>query len=54
MYDCEKCKKRNKATKKFDLVRVPRYLLVVLKRFSGISSKIRSTINFPMELDLSK
>ena len=53
MYDCEKCRKRNKATKKFDLVKLPKYLMVVFKRFSGITSKIKSTISFPIDLDLS-
>lgn len=68
LWYCPKCKDHKQATKKMDIYRVPKYLIIHLKRFktsrvhsigsyyfSGGSSKITTNIDFPLEnLDLSK
>eukprot|EP00463_Aulacantha_scolymantha_P001607 TRINITY_DN222_c0_g2_i2.p1 TRINITY_DN222_c0_g2~~TRINITY_DN222_c0_g2_i2.p1 ORF type:complete len:243 (+),score=59.80 TRINITY_DN222_c0_g2_i2:89-730(+) len=54
---CNKCKKHQLATKKFDLWTLPEILIIHLKRFSYTRyhrDKITSVVSFPLEnLDLS-
>ncbi|RKP20018.1 cysteine proteinase, partial [Rozella allomycis CSF55] len=55
---CKKCKKHQQATKKFDLWRLPEFLVVHLKRFSYnrfFRDKIDTFIDYPIEgLSLAK
>lgn len=57
LWYCPKCKKHQRATKKFDLWRMPEILVVHLKRFSHSRTwrdKIDALIDFPIsELDLT-
>ncbi|KAI8972314.1 hypothetical protein BDB01DRAFT_730209 [Pilobolus umbonatus] len=57
LWYCPKCKKHQRATKKFDLWRMPEIMVVHLKRFSHSRTwrdKIDSLIDFPIEgLDLT-
>ncbi len=53
-YGCENCGKFNKAHKRMELVQLPRYLMVVLKRFSGVGSKIKQRVDVPLSLDLTQ
>ena len=49
---CEKCKKKTLFKKTLEIERLPKYLVLVLKRFKYIltnSIKIRKLINFPLE-----
>eukprot|EP01104_Vermistella_antarctica_P015714 TRINITY_DN5224_c0_g1_i1.p1 TRINITY_DN5224_c0_g1~~TRINITY_DN5224_c0_g1_i1.p1 ORF type:complete len:1284 (+),score=421.09 TRINITY_DN5224_c0_g1_i1:265-4116(+) len=54
---CSNCEEHKQATKKFDLWRLPDYLVVHLKRFAGSSytrRKLETMVDFPVEgLDLS-
>ncbi|KAI8889866.1 cysteine proteinase [Backusella circina FSU 941] len=58
LWYCPKCKKHQKATKKFDLWRLPEIMVVHLKRFSHsrtLRDKIDALIDFPTtELDLTE
>jgi ubiquitin C-terminal hydrolase len=40
LYDCEKCKKKSKATKKLSLTTTPNYLMIALKKFTQSGKKI--------------
>ncbi|XP_033647195.1 ubiquitin carboxyl-terminal hydrolase 15-like [Asterias rubens] len=55
---CPECKKHQEATKKFDLWRLPKILVVHLKRFSYTRfwrDKLDTVVNFPLEdLDMSQ
>ncbi|KAJ3125443.1 ubiquitin-specific protease doa4 [Nowakowskiella sp. JEL0407] len=55
---CPRCKKRRKASKKLEIVRLPAILLVHLKRFyfqGPFRNKIETTVDFPLtDLDLTK
>ena len=56
-YQCEKCKKKNRASKKLQLNRTPKILVLHLKRFKVFprKQKLTETINFPLKkLDLQK
>jgi ubiquitin C-terminal hydrolase len=49
---CEKCKKKTLFKKTLEIERLPKYLVLVLKRFKYIltsSVKIQKLINFPLE-----
>ena len=48
MYDCEKCKKKSKATKKLSLTKTPNYLMIVLKKFTPSGKKILDRIKYPL------
>ncbi|KAJ2001738.1 hypothetical protein H4R26_003973, partial [Coemansia thaxteri] len=58
LWYCGKCKEQQKATKKFDLWRVPEILVVHLKRFQHSRAwrdKIDAFVDFPLEsLDLTQ
>ncbi|KAI9252990.1 hypothetical protein BDA99DRAFT_520573 [Phascolomyces articulosus] len=58
LWYCPRCKKRQRASKKFDLWRVPEIVVVHLKRFSHTKTwrdKIDTLIDFPLEgLDLTE
>jgi len=54
LYECEKCKKKSKASKKLALTKTPNYLMIVLKKFTHNGIKIEDRIKYPMELDLKK
>jgi len=47
MPTCESCKTRRKSTKRYTLYRLPKILVVHLKRFSG-RQKLSSTVTFPL------
>ena len=55
---CEACKTRRKSTKRYTLYRLPKILVVHLKRFSGSErtrQKMSSVVNFPLSgLSLSR
>lgn len=56
---CNRCKEFRQATKKFDLWRLPRILVIHLKRFSYKNrywrEKLETLVDFPLhDLDLSK
>ena len=40
LYDCEKCKRKSKASKKMTLTKSPNYLMIVLKKFTLSGKKI--------------
>lgn len=48
LYNCEKCNKKVKATKKMELDILPKYLIIALKRFDK-RKKIDNPVNFPLE-----
>jgi len=53
---CGRCKEHMKATKKMDVYKLPKILMLSLKRFKGAhgSSKIESVVDFPIQaLNLS-
>lgn len=57
-YYCEKCKKKQKATKQFTIGSPPGTLILHLKRFSydkygNEGKKLQNDVSFPRELDLS-
>ncbi|XP_008800670.3 ubiquitin carboxyl-terminal hydrolase 9-like isoform X1 [Phoenix dactylifera] len=58
MWYCPSCKEHRQATKKLDLWRLPKILVVHLKRFSYsrfLKNKLDTFVNFPVHnLDLSK
>jgi len=58
MPSCEACKTRRKSTKRYTLYRLPKILVVHLKRFSGSErtrQKMSSVVNFPLSgLSLSR
>ena len=58
MPTCERCKARRKCTKRYSLYRLPKILVVHLKRFSQsdrFKQKLSSTVTFPLNgLNLSK
>ncbi|KAI9495262.1 hypothetical protein BDB00DRAFT_259923 [Zychaea mexicana] len=58
LWYCPRCKKRQRASKKFDLWRMPEIVVVHLKRFSHTKTwrdKIDTFIDFPLEgLDLTE
>lgn len=51
-YDCEKCKRKSKAHKKFVLTKSPNFLMIVMKKFTLAGKKIEDRIKYPFELDL--
>ncbi|XP_051131118.1 ubiquitin carboxyl-terminal hydrolase 8-like [Andrographis paniculata] len=57
MWYCPKCKERRQASKKLDLWRLPKILVIHLKRFSYtrfLKNKLESFVDFPVEdFDLS-
>ncbi|KMT19301.1 hypothetical protein BVRB_1g013070 [Beta vulgaris subsp. vulgaris] len=58
MWKCPQCKERRQASKKLDLWRLPKVLVIHLKRFSynrSIKHKLDTFVNFPIyDLDLTK
>ena len=58
MPTCERCKTRRRCTKRYSLYRLPKILVVHLKRFSQsdrFKQKLSSTVTFPLNgLNLSK
>ncbi|GMH00244.1 hypothetical protein Nepgr_002083 [Nepenthes gracilis] len=53
-YQCERCKSREKAKKKFTILEAPNVLTIALKRFqSGNFRKLNKSIQFPEILDLA-
>lgn len=58
MWKCPKCEERRQASKKLDLWRLPKVLVIHLKRFSynrSIKHKLDTFVNFPLyDLDLTK
>ncbi|KAL4090510.1 hypothetical protein QTP88_025329 [Uroleucon formosanum] len=53
-WHCPKCKRSRDATKKLDIMRLPPYLIIHLKRFSSNGYKKNSNVEFPkMNLDMS-
>jgi ubiquitin C-terminal hydrolase len=43
-YKCEKCHKYNNAIIKKDILKLPKYLIITLKRYSNLNSKINNQI----------
>lgn len=58
MWKCPQCEERRQASKKLDLWRLPKVLVIHLKRFSynrSIKHKLDTFVNFPIyDLDLTK
>ncbi|KAJ8427716.1 hypothetical protein Cgig2_022190 [Carnegiea gigantea] len=58
MWKCPQCEERRQASKKLDLWRLPKVLVIHLKRFSynrSIKHKLDTHVNFPIhDLDLTK
>ncbi|XP_071807024.1 uncharacterized protein [Asterias amurensis] len=55
MVTCDKCKKKCPFIKWFSIQRFPKHLVLHLKRFSGLRSKLTTHINFPVQgLDMTK
>uniref|UniRef100_A0A803MRX8 Ubiquitin carboxyl-terminal hydrolase n=1 Tax=Chenopodium quinoa TaxID=63459 RepID=A0A803MRX8_CHEQI len=58
MWKCPQCKERRQASKKLDLWRLPKVLVIHLKRFSynrSIKHKLDTFVNFPIyDLDITK
>ncbi|KAL5235637.1 hypothetical protein ACI65C_003047 [Semiaphis heraclei] len=53
-WHCPKCKRSRDATKKLDIMRLPPYLIIHLKRFSSNGYKKNSNVEFPkVNLDMS-
>lgn len=53
-WHCPKCKRSRDATKKLDIMRLPPYLIIHLKRFSSNGYKKNSNVDFPeTDLDMS-
>ena len=46
---CNKCKELTKSTKKLDLAKLPRFLVIQLKRFSG--DHVRTKLSTPVKFD---
>ena len=53
-YLCSNCKKRNDSIKKISYEKLPRVLIVHLKRFDNFRRKIKKHINFKETLDLTR
>ena len=53
-WSCPKCKKRQPSTKKLTITRLPKNLIIHLKRFDNMLRKNNSFINYPFHLDLTK
>jgi ubiquitin carboxyl-terminal hydrolase 2/21 len=53
---CEKCKKRRKCTKRFQIEIFPKILVIHLKRFSGTRyrTKLDTKVSFPFDLNLTE
>jgi ubiquitin C-terminal hydrolase len=51
---CKKCEKLVEATKQSEIIRVPRYLIIHLKRFKDIYRKIDQLVDYGECLDMSK
>lgn len=55
LWYCSRCKKHKQAVKTLHLWRLPRVLIVCLKRFDARDRKLDALVDFPLEgLDLSK
>ncbi|XP_050522662.1 ubiquitin carboxyl-terminal hydrolase 15-like isoform X2 [Daktulosphaira vitifoliae] len=53
-WNCPKCKRNRDATKKLDIMRLPPYLIIHLKRFSSSGYKKNSFVQFPnIDLDMT-
>ena len=53
MYLCEKCKKKRKCVKRLTLYRLPKVLVIHIKRFSNSRKKVSTDVHFPrVGLDL--
>jgi ubiquitin C-terminal hydrolase len=52
-YLCQKCKRESKATKQFLIHTLPNILVLQLKRFNSLSTKLSEHIAFDMKLDMS-
>jgi ubiquitin C-terminal hydrolase len=53
LYKCEKCGKESKAKVKYEFVRLPKYLMLHIKRFDSGFNKIKSNLEYNSRLDLS-
>lgn len=54
LYKCEKCKKESKARVRYEFVRLPKYLMLHIKRFDSGFNKIKSSMQYRSQLDLSQ
>lgn len=54
MYKCSKCAKKTRAHKQFTFLDLPSVLVVHLKRFSGIHSKITKKVAYGNKLSVSR
>ena len=53
LYKCEKCSKESKAKVKYEFIRLPKYLMLHIKRFDSGFNKIKSNLEYHSKLDLS-
>lgn len=53
LYKCEKCKRESKAKVKYEFVKLPKYLILHIKRFDSMFNKIKSNLEYNKYLDLS-
>jgi len=53
-WSCPHCKKKQPSTKQLTITRLPRNLIIHLKRFDNRMNKNNSFINYPFTLDLTK
>ena len=51
-YKCDKCKRESKARVSHEFVRLPPFLLLHVKRFDDLLTKIDSKILYPSQMDL--
>lgn len=53
-WSCPHCKKKQPSTKKLTITRLPRNLIIHLKRFDNRMNKNGAFVNYPFTLDLTK
>ncbi|CCF57252.1 hypothetical protein KAFR_0C02590 [Kazachstania africana CBS 2517] len=53
-WSCPTCKKKQPSTKKLTITRLPRNLIIHLKRFDNMLNKNNSFIDYPFNLDLTE
>ena len=54
LYKCEACHRESKARVKHDIVKLPQFMLLHIKRFDSIFKKISSTTRYPASLDMEQ